>query len=49
MEGRRLIVMMVVGGMTQYMATVQGMPADIEERRTTCKKFPVGGKRAGKS
>jgi hypothetical protein len=32
MEGRRLIVMMVVGGMTQYMATVQGMPADIEER-----------------
>jgi hypothetical protein len=32
MEGRRLIVMMVVGGMTQYMATVQGMPADVEER-----------------
>ncbi|KAJ7034882.1 hypothetical protein C8F04DRAFT_881494, partial [Mycena alexandri] len=32
MEGRRLIVLMVVGGMTQYMATVQGMPADVEEK-----------------
>jgi hypothetical protein len=32
MEGRRLIVMMVVGGMTQYLATVQGMPEEVEER-----------------
>ncbi|KAJ7029728.1 hypothetical protein C8F04DRAFT_962562 [Mycena alexandri] len=32
MEGHRLIVMMVVGGMTQYLATVQGMPADVEAR-----------------
>ncbi|KAJ7655667.1 hypothetical protein DFH06DRAFT_992441, partial [Mycena polygramma] len=30
MEGRRLIILMVVGGMTQYMATVQGMPEDVE-------------------
>jgi hypothetical protein len=36
MEGRRLIVMMVVGGMTQYMATVQGKPVDIEERLERC-------------
>jgi hypothetical protein len=32
MEGRRLILLMVVGGMTQYMATVQGMPASVEEK-----------------
>jgi hypothetical protein len=32
MEGRRLIILMVVGGMTQYMATVQGMPTEIEEK-----------------
>jgi hypothetical protein len=31
MEGRRLILMMVVGGMTQYLATVQGMPEEVEE------------------
>jgi hypothetical protein len=32
MEGGRLIVLMVVGGMTQYMATVQGMPKEVEKR-----------------
>ncbi|KAJ7108888.1 hypothetical protein C8R43DRAFT_862258, partial [Mycena crocata] len=32
MEGRRLIVLMVVGGMTQYLTKVQGMPAEVEER-----------------
>jgi hypothetical protein len=32
MEGRRLIVLMVVGGMTQYLATVQGMPKEVEKR-----------------
>ncbi|KAJ7675942.1 hypothetical protein DFH06DRAFT_925864, partial [Mycena polygramma] len=32
MEGRRLIILMVVGGMTQYMAKVQGMPKDVEEK-----------------
>jgi hypothetical protein len=32
MEGRRLIVLMVVGGMTQYMAKVQGMPRKVQER-----------------
>ncbi|KAJ7037136.1 hypothetical protein C8F04DRAFT_953119, partial [Mycena alexandri] len=32
MEGRRLIILMVVGGMTQYLATVQGMPEDVEHR-----------------
>ncbi|KAJ7856802.1 hypothetical protein B0H14DRAFT_3448195 [Mycena olivaceomarginata] len=31
-RGRRLILMMVVGGMTQYLATVQGMPEEVEER-----------------
>jgi hypothetical protein len=30
MEGRRLIVMMVVGSMTQYLAKVQGMPPKVE-------------------
>jgi exonuclease III len=32
MEGRRLIVQMVVGGMTQYLTQVQGMPQVIEKR-----------------
>jgi hypothetical protein len=31
MEGHRLILMMVVGGMTQYLATMQGMPEEVEE------------------
>jgi hypothetical protein len=31
MEGRRLIALMAVGGMTQYMAKVQEMPKDVEE------------------
>jgi hypothetical protein len=32
MEGRRLIVLMVVGGMTQYLTKVQGMPKEVEDR-----------------
>ncbi|KAJ6533195.1 hypothetical protein B0H19DRAFT_965220, partial [Mycena capillaripes] len=32
MEGRRLIILMVVGGMTQYLAKVQGMPKDVETK-----------------
>ncbi|KAJ7142127.1 hypothetical protein C8R43DRAFT_954469 [Mycena crocata] len=32
MEGRQLIVLMVVGGMTQYLATVQGMPKTVEKK-----------------
>jgi hypothetical protein len=32
MEGRRLIILMVVGGMTQYLAKVQGMSAEIEKK-----------------
>lgn len=32
MEGRRLIIQMVIGGMTQYLTTVQGMPAEVEKR-----------------
>ncbi|KIK67642.1 hypothetical protein GYMLUDRAFT_125761, partial [Collybiopsis luxurians FD-317 M1] len=32
MEGRRLIVSMVVGGMTQYLTKVQGMPRAVEDR-----------------
>ena len=34
MEGRRLIVQMIVGGMTQYLTQVQGMPKEIEKRIT---------------
>jgi hypothetical protein len=30
MEGRCLIILMVVGGMTQYLATVQRMPKEVE-------------------
>lgn len=32
MEGRRLILLMVVGGMTQYLAKVQGMPKEVEKK-----------------
>ncbi|KAJ3963515.1 hypothetical protein EV361DRAFT_779456, partial [Lentinula raphanica] len=32
MEGRRLIITMIVGGMTQYLTKVQGMPKEIESR-----------------
>ncbi|KAJ3755193.1 hypothetical protein EV360DRAFT_18365, partial [Lentinula raphanica] len=32
MEGRRLIISMVVGGMTQYLTKVQGMPPEVEEK-----------------
>ncbi|KAH9941471.1 hypothetical protein B0H21DRAFT_696958, partial [Amylocystis lapponica] len=31
-EGRRLIIQMIVGGMTQYLTQVQGMPKSVEER-----------------
>jgi hypothetical protein len=31
MEGRRLIIQMIVTGMTQYLTKVQGMPDDIEK------------------
>jgi exonuclease III len=31
MEGRRLIIQMIVAGMTQYLTKVQGMPEDIEK------------------
>ncbi len=31
MEGRRLIVLMVVSGMTQYLTKVQGMPPSVEK------------------
>jgi hypothetical protein len=39
MEGGFLIVMMVVGGMTQYLATVQGMPADVERLDRQIRSF----------
>ncbi|KAF8057975.1 hypothetical protein FPV67DRAFT_1371415, partial [Lyophyllum atratum] len=32
MEGRKLVVQMMVGGMTQYLSQVQGMPKTIEKR-----------------
>ncbi|KAJ4475014.1 hypothetical protein J3R30DRAFT_3505904 [Lentinula aciculospora] len=31
MEGQRHVIQMIIGGMTQYLATVQGMPKDIEK------------------
>ncbi|KAJ3817516.1 hypothetical protein F5880DRAFT_1452378, partial [Lentinula raphanica] len=34
MEGRRHVVQMIIGGMTQYLTTVQGMPKMIEKRLT---------------
>jgi hypothetical protein len=34
MEGRRLITQMIIGGMTQYLAQVQGMPKEVETRMT---------------
>lgn len=39
MEGRRLIIQMFIGGMTQYLTMVQGMPAEIEKwiiKRVCC-------------
>ena len=32
LEGRRLIVQMIVGGVTPYLTQVQGMPSNIESR-----------------
>ncbi|KAJ3996503.1 hypothetical protein F5050DRAFT_1536775, partial [Lentinula boryana] len=32
MEGRRHIIQMIIGGMTQYLTAVQGMPKSIEKR-----------------
>ncbi|KAE9385265.1 hypothetical protein BT96DRAFT_960773 [Gymnopus androsaceus JB14] len=34
LEGRRQIIQMVIGGMTQYLTVVQGMPATVEKRLT---------------
>ncbi|KAJ3910792.1 hypothetical protein F5877DRAFT_18422, partial [Lentinula edodes] len=34
MEGRRHVVQMIIGGMTQYPTVVQGMPKSIEKRLT---------------
>ncbi|KDQ62216.1 hypothetical protein JAAARDRAFT_122432, partial [Jaapia argillacea MUCL 33604] len=45
MEGRCLIIQMVIGGMTQYLTQVQGMPAPVEDclvKRT--RKFMWGDK-----
>ncbi|THV01201.1 hypothetical protein K435DRAFT_631315, partial [Dendrothele bispora CBS 962.96] len=33
-EGRRHIIQMIVGGITQYLTTVQGMPRSIEKQLT---------------
>ncbi|KAJ3885658.1 hypothetical protein GG344DRAFT_26198, partial [Lentinula edodes] len=38
MEGRHLIISMVIGGMTQYLMKVQGMPPEVEEKLTKCIK-----------
>ncbi|EIM84090.1 uncharacterized protein STEHIDRAFT_36193, partial [Stereum hirsutum FP-91666 SS1] len=32
MDGRKLIVQMIVGGMTQYLTKIQGMPKNVEDR-----------------
>lgn len=45
MEGCRLIVQMVVGGMTQFLTKVQGMPQEIEKRlEQRVRKFLWGNK-----
>jgi hypothetical protein len=45
-NGRQKIVQMVVGGMTQYLTTVQGMPKDIEDYLDKrIKTFMWAGKR----
>ena len=47
MEGRCLIVQMIVGGMTQYLAQVQGMPSNIESKlREKIRNFVWHDKRA---
>ncbi|KAF5371403.1 hypothetical protein D9615_009713 [Tricholomella constricta] len=47
LEGRRLIINMVVGGMTQYLTQVQGMPKKIETRISkTIRDFMWKDKRA---
>ncbi|KAF5375493.1 hypothetical protein D9615_009178 [Tricholomella constricta] len=47
MEGRKLITSMIVGGMTQYLTQVQGMPKQIEKRLTkTIRKFVWKEKRS---
>ncbi|KAK0440264.1 hypothetical protein EV421DRAFT_1684510, partial [Armillaria borealis] len=44
-QGRRLIVSMVVGAMTQYLTTVQGMPKTIEKQMIKrIRKFMWGDK-----
>lgn len=45
MEGRRLIVQMIVAGMTQYLAQVQGIPTHIENLLSKrANKFMWAGK-----
>jgi hypothetical protein len=47
MEGWRLIVQMIVGGMTQYLTQVQGMPSNIESKlRRKIRNFVWHDKRA---
>ncbi|KAF8067090.1 hypothetical protein FPV67DRAFT_1354158, partial [Lyophyllum atratum] len=47
MEGRNLIIKMIVGGMTQYLTQVQGMPPSIEKKlRKKVRNFIWHDKRA---
>lgn len=42
-EGRKLIVQMMAGGITQYLTQAQGMPKDVEKKLTkTIRKFMWG-------
>lgn len=46
-EGQKLIIQMVIGGHTQYLAKVQGMPKQIEDRlRKRVRTFFWGDKRS---
>lgn len=38
MKGKKHIIQMIVGDMTQYLTTVQGMPLHIEKRLTAITK-----------
>ncbi|KAF9035020.1 hypothetical protein BDZ89DRAFT_1036318 [Hymenopellis radicata] len=47
MEGRRLIIQMVVGGKTQYLTKVQGMPKEVEQKlERRIRRFLWADKRA---
>ena len=43
MEGRKHIIQMVIGGMTQYFTKAQGMPLEIEKKNCQKESEPIYG------